>query len=56
VPAPAVGAQLWERINPRFPFILSVIIALLTAIPAWLKFQLTDNDRYHETEEIVAIG
>jgi MFS family permease len=56
LPAPAIGAQLWERFNPRFPFSLTAIVALLTTIPAWLKFRLTENDRFQEKEETVAIG
>lgn len=46
LPAPAIGAQLWERFSPRFPFSLTAIVALLTTIPAWLKFKLSDNDEF----------
>jgi len=51
LPAPAIGAQLWERFSPRFPFSLTALVALLTTIPAWLKFKLSDNDKSigHET-------
>ena len=45
LPAPAIGAQLWERFSPRFPFSLTALVALLTTIPAWLKFKLSDNDK-----------
>ena len=45
LPAPAIGAQLWERFSPRFPFTLTALVALLTTIPAWLKFKLSDNDK-----------
>ncbi|MCK4962856.1 MAG: MFS transporter, partial [Anaerolineales bacterium] len=45
LPAPAIGAQLWERFSPRFPFNLTALVALLTTIPAWLKFKLSDNDK-----------
>lgn len=40
LPAPAVGAQLWERVSPRFPFSLTAWAALLSVIPIWLKFKL----------------
>jgi MFS family permease len=43
LPVPAVSAQLWERVNPRFPFSLASWIVLLTAIPVWLKFRLPGN-------------
>jgi len=43
LPAPAIGAQLWERVSPRFPFTLTAWIGLLTVIPVWLKFKLPAN-------------
>lgn len=44
LPAPAIGAQLWERVSPRFPFQITAIISLLTVIPAWFKFKLNKPD------------
>jgi MFS family permease len=44
LPAPAIGGQLWEMVGPRFPFSLTAWISLLTVIPAWLKFKLTDEE------------
>jgi MFS family permease len=41
LPAPWLGAQLWERINPRVPFIITAILALISVIPTWFKFKLT---------------
>jgi MFS family permease len=43
LPAPAIGAQLWERISPRFPFTLTAWAVLLTVVPVWLKFKLPAN-------------
>jgi MFS family permease len=40
LPAPAVGAQLWERVGPRTPFILTAGAALFSILPVWLKFKL----------------
>jgi len=40
LPAPAIGAQLYEKVGPRVPFSITTIIALLAVIPVWLKFQL----------------
>jgi MFS family permease len=40
LPAPAIGAQLWERVSPRFPFALTAWIGLLSVIPVWFKFKL----------------
>jgi MFS family permease len=44
LPAPWIGAQLWERFSPRLPFIITAGVALLTVIPTWLKFKVPDAD------------
>jgi MFS family permease len=43
LPAPALGAQLWERFSPRVPFYVTGLAALLSAIPAWLKFKINNG-------------
>lgn len=49
LPAPWLGAQLWERINPRVPFIITAILALISVIPTWFKFKLPkDQDLVDE--------
>ena len=40
LPAPWIGAQLWDRVGPRFPFTVTAIVLLLSVIPIWLKFRL----------------
>lgn len=40
LPAPWLGAQLWERFNPRLPFWITALIALVTIVPTWFKFKL----------------
>ncbi len=44
LPAPWVGAQLWERFGARTPFLFTAAAALLSAIPAWFKFKLAKRD------------
>jgi MFS family permease len=44
LPAPLIGAQLWERFNPRVPFIITAILALISVIPAWFKFKIPDEE------------
>jgi len=44
LPAPAIGARLWESVGPRFPFALTAWISLVTILPAWLKFKVTPRD------------
>ena len=43
LPAPAIGAQLWERVSPRFPFQLMAGVAAFIVVPVWLKFKLPDK-------------
>jgi MFS family permease len=50
LPAPAVGARLWDRYNPRTPFMITAVISLFTVIPAWFKFRIPEG----ETVEAIA--
>lgn len=40
LPAPWIGAQLWDRVSPQFPFTITAIALFLSIIPIWLKFKL----------------
>ena len=44
LPAPAIGSLIWKTINPQAPFYITAIFALITIIPAWLKFKLNKKD------------
>jgi MFS family permease len=52
LPAPWLGAQLWERFSPRLPFSITAVVALLTVIPTWFKFKLpaTSGEEFPESE------
>lgn len=39
LPAPWVGAQLWERLSPRAPFAVSAVAIFVSALPARLKLR-----------------
>ena len=43
LPAPYIGARLWERFSPKLPFIITSIAALITIIPTWLFFKVPDD-------------
>lgn len=43
LPAPWIGAQLWERFNPRLPFLITAFGVLFTMPLVWLKFKLPAN-------------
>jgi MFS family permease len=40
LPAPWIGAQLWQSVSPRFPFLITAGVVFLAIIPVWLKFKL----------------
>jgi MFS family permease len=44
LPAPALGAQLWERFSPQTPFRITAGIILMTVVPTWFKFKLPDEN------------
>ena len=44
LPAPWIGAQLWERVSPRFTFTLTAWAGLISIIPVWFKFKLPEKD------------
>lgn len=43
LPAPYIGAKLWENYNPQVPFMITAGAALLSVIPAWFKFKVPDE-------------
>jgi len=50
LPAPWIGARLWERFDPRLPFLLTAVLSLLTIIPTWLKFKVPDKPEEQTAE------
>jgi MFS family permease len=44
MPAPVIGAQLWQKVSPQLPFYLSAAVCLLMVVPIWLKFRLPQPD------------
>lgn len=44
LPAPYIGAQLWERFSPRLPFIITGVASFVTIIPVWFKFQAPKSE------------
>lgn len=45
LPAPAIGARLYENISPTTPFLITAWASLFAIIPVIFKFKLTDKDR-----------
>jgi MFS family permease len=53
LPAPWLGARLWERYSPRMPFYVTGLAALASAIPAWFKFRLPKDTEAPPTIAVV---
>jgi MFS family permease len=51
LPAPWIGAQLWERVSPRFTFTLTAFAGLLAIIPVYFKFKLPDDNGQPESDQ-----
>lgn len=56
LPAPWLGAQLWERFNPRLPFLITAGVALVTILPAWLKFRLPKAETTSQIHDEIGQG
>ncbi|MFZ5884139.1 MAG: MFS transporter [Chloroflexota bacterium] len=56
LPAPWIGAQLWERFSPQFPFTITAIAILLSIIPIWLKFKLPKAEEKSEEAAVAAVS
>lgn len=50
LPAPYIGAALWERFSPQVPFTITAIMALLSVIPVILKFKLPEKDAVEKSD------
>jgi MFS family permease len=48
LPAPWLGAQLWENISPQFPFYITAVVSLVSIIPIWLKFKVPEKEPEQE--------
>ena len=51
LPSPWLGAQLWDRVSPQFPFTVTAIALLFSIIPIWLKFKLPKANEDLQTED-----
>jgi len=56
LPAPWIGAQLWDRVSPQFPFTITAIAMLLAVVPIWLKFKLLRTAKGSEDTAIAAVS
>ena len=44
LPFPWIGGQLWDRLSPKAPFLITVALGSLALIPAWTKLILPKGE------------
>ncbi|TAK11239.1 MAG: MFS transporter [Anaerolineae bacterium] len=52
LPAPYIGARLWETFSPRLPFILTTLAAAFSLVPVYFKLRLPEA-AVPETPDVV---
>ncbi|MFN2158682.1 MAG: MFS transporter [Anaerolineales bacterium] len=52
LPAPAIGAQLWDKVNPQLPFRITAWLSLFAVIPVWLKFKSPEKEKKRFEEKM----
>lgn len=50
LPAPWIGAQLWDNFGPTAPFTITATVLMLSVIPIWIKFKLPKTVQQPEEE------
>ena len=45
LPAPYIGAFMWENYNPRLPFYINAVALALAIIPVWLFFRVPQKNK-----------
>ena len=51
LPAPYIGALMWENFGPQVPFMITAGVALLSIIPPWLFFKVPGKPEDGEGKE-----
>jgi MFS family permease len=44
LPAPYLGTLMWEKIDPKSPFMVAAVVSILTIIPIWFKFKIPEHE------------
>jgi MFS family permease len=52
LPAPAIGASLYQNVSPKLPFTITAWASLLAIIPVWFKFKITQKDQDANTKAL----
>ncbi len=56
LPAPMIGAWLWENYSPKLPFMITAVAALVTIPLIWFKFIVPDKPEGEDGEPADAVA
>ena len=56
LPAPYIGALMWENLSPQVPFMITAGVALLSIIPTWLFFKVPEKENIPSDTETPAMS
>jgi MFS family permease len=59
LPAPYIGAYLWDNFTPKLPFQITAMVALISVIPIWFKFKVpkkTEGEQVETEDDSVVSG
>jgi MFS family permease len=51
LPAPYIGAYLWDNFSPKLPFQITALVALVSVVPIWFKFKVPEKGEGDAVEE-----
>lgn len=56
LPFPWIGSQIWNAIDPKAPFLITVVVGSLAIIPAWFKLKVPDMPPPSSEEPAIITG
>jgi DHA1 family multidrug resistance protein-like MFS transporter len=55
LPFPWIGSLIWNAIDPKAPFLITVVLGSLALIPAWLKLKVPDMPPPTSEEPVITM-
>jgi MFS family permease len=52
LPAPYIGAIIWDTYGPKVPFMITAVAAFFTIFPVWFKFRVPDKEEEAPAAEL----
>jgi MFS family permease len=55
LPFPWIGSLIWNAIDPKAPFLITVFVGSLAIIPAWIKLRVPDSPSKENASELIVV-